>query len=238
MANPVKQFAQYFDHTNLSLSSSHDDIVRLCEEALEYNFYSVVVYPGDVYICKMTLDGSDVKIGTVIGFPHGRTLVDVKEAEIVLASKQGADEVDIVMDYTMLKAGHFDQACNEIRQLSRIAKLENLISKVIVETSELNDKEKLQALKICESSEVNFIKTSTGFSSHGALVEDVKLFSDHKEYIGVKASGGIKTLEQTVKMIKAGATRIGTSSTVSIMKEFSKKHTASNLLTLDDRRNN
>jgi len=238
MANPVKQFAKYFDHTNLSLSSTHDDIVKLCEEAVEHNFYSVVVYPGDLYICKMTLDGSNVKVGTVVGFPHGRTSTDAKEVEIVLAARHGADEVDIVMDYTMLRAGHFEQACNEVRQLSQVAKMENLISKVIVETSELSDKEKLQALKICESAEIDFIKTSTGFSSQGALVEDIELFSENKERIGIKASGGIKTLEQAVKMIKAGATRIGTSSTVSIVKEFEKKHTTSNLLTLKNRRDN
>jgi deoxyribose-phosphate aldolase len=222
--NAGTKLAKYFDHTNLNISSSCSDIYKLCEEAVHYEFYSVVVYPIHVCDCNMILDGTDVKVCTVVGFPHGRSDTETKELELVLAAEQGAHEIDVVMDHSMLRAQHEEQVSEEIRRLSDTAKRLGVVLKVIVETSELTDEQKLTALKICEDAEVGFIKTSTGFSSNGALVEDVRLFNSNKEYIQIKASGGIKTLEQASKFISAGATRLGSSSGVSIMEEFYSKY--------------
>ena len=180
----------------------------------------------------MCLEGSDIQVASVVGFPHGRTSVEAKEVEIVMSARQGADEVDIVMDYTMLKEGHYEQAINELRQLVQIAQLEKVTTKIIVETCELSDEQKIKALKLCEAAEADYIKTSTGFGAHGALVEDVELFNTNKAFIKIKASGGVKTLEQALKFIKAGASRIGTSSSVEIMKEFIEKNNTTNILTL------
>lgn len=219
-----KQLAKFFDHTNLNLSSTQDDIIKLCDEAKHYGFYSVVVYPIHVCECKMYLEGTDVKVTTVVGFPHGRSDTEIKEAELVIASQQGADEIDVVMDHSMLRSGNYDQVAEEIRRLSDAAKKENVVLKVIVETSELNDEEKIVALNICEEAEVPFIKTSTGFTLSGALVEDVELFKKNRTNIEIKASAGIKTLEKATKLISAGATRLGSSSSVEIIEEFIAKN--------------
>ena len=227
--------AKYFDHTNLRLSCSQLDVINLCEEAKKFGFCSVVIYPSFVCEAKMLLDDTEVKVCTVIGFPHGRSDTEIKEAEIVIAARQGADEVDVVMDHSLLKAGYPEMVSLEIRQLVDAAKREKVLLKVIVETSELNDKEKLAALTICEQSEAAFIKTSTGFTETGALVEDIKLFKDNREFIDIKASGGIKTLETAVKLINAGATRLGSSSSVQIMEEFMKKNN-NNVIDLKEKR--
>lgn len=238
MTIEAASLASRFDHTCLSLGGNANDIYKLCTEAKEHGFYSVMVYPTYVCECRMLLEGSDVKIGTVVGFPHGCSDTEVKEAEIVLAARQGADEVDIVINHQLLRSGHEEATEDEIRRLTDTAKLENLTVKFIVETAYLTDSEKIKTLYMCEKAAADFIKTSTGFAHEGALLEDIQLLNRERSNIKIKASGGIKTLEKASKFINAGADRLGASAGVKIMQEFYERYRGSNILSLPLGNNN
>lgn len=216
-----KELAGYFDHTNLSLSATPQDIITLCEEAANYHFKSVMVYPNNIVECVYLLGSGPVSIGTVVGFPHGRSSTESKQAEIVVAAEQGAKEVDIVIDYFLLKEEIYEAVEAEAAELVSLSKALDLTTKIIIETCELGTEAKLAALEICENVGADFIKTSTGFGKAGAQVEDIRLFATHRQKgIKIKASGGVKTLSQACELINAGADRIGTSGSASIMKEF------------------
>ena len=216
------QLASYLDSTNLRLDASAADIVALCREAVEHRFACVMIYPGSVPLAASELAGTDMKIGTVIGFPSGRFSTAAKAAEIDAMHAAGAHEVDIVMNYAALRDGDIKAVDTELRSLTQRAHGYGQLVKVIVETCYLDADEKIAALRLCEDAGVEFIKTSTGFGSAGAKAADIAAWATARRgAIRLKASGGIKTLADARAMIEAGATRLGTSSAASILRKFS-----------------
>lgn len=210
-------YNKLIDHTNLKQDAQEADIIKLCDEAKEHHFASVCVNPNYVSLCKERLAGSDVKVCTVIGFPLGQTTTTAKIDETKDAIFEGADEIDMVINVSWIKDKRYDKVLYEIQRLKRYC--HDRILKVILETCLLSDEEIVKACEIAKEAGADFVKTSTGFSKGGATVHAVELMrktvgSD----MGVKASGGIKTKEDMVKMVEAGASRIGTSSGVELVK--------------------
>ena len=207
---------KYIDHTNLKNTAILSDIEKLCNEAIEYDFASVCVYPYYVPVVYKLLKDSDVNVCTVIGFPSGMSTVDTKVYEAKDAVKNGASEIDMVINVAALKNRDYDYVRKEIEEI-RDAISGNVL-KVIIETCLLTKEEIKKMTEICNDTGVDFIKTSTGFSEYGARLEDVKLMNEYKnEKLQIKASGGIRDFETANSMINAGATRIGTSSGVRIV---------------------
>lgn len=211
------EYNRMIDHTLLAPDATREQIRKLCEEAKEYHFASVCVNPGWIRYCKEQLKGSDVKVCTVIGFPLGATLMASKISEAKESLFEGADELDMVINIGRLKDHDDNYVKTEIAELKKVAG--DHILKVIIETCLLNEEEKIRACKLSKEAGADFVKTSTGFSKGGATVADVKLMRETvgKE-MGVKASGGVKTKEDLVNMVEAGATRIGTSHGVDLVK--------------------
>jgi len=219
--NP-QQLASYLDATNLKLDASDAEICALCDEAAHAGYASVCIYPGSVSICSNILYSTPVKVCTVIGFPHGRSTVASMSAEIREAKENGADEVDIVMNYPALRSGERNYVAEQIQQVCEVARSSGLLTKIIVETCFLNESQKLNSLKICEAAGADFIKTSTGFGSGGATVDDVLLFNKNRiNGIKIKASGGIRKLADALAMIEAGAERLGVSAAGNLLAELS-----------------
>ncbi len=217
----LKEFSAYLDATNLKLDASDGEICALCDEAAEASYASVCVYPTSVSLCSNILYGTETGVCTVIGFPHGRSSLQAKKSEIKQAKENGATEVDIVLNYSALRAGEKSLASEEIIRLCEVARKQQLLTKIIVETCFLNEAQKLTALTICETAKADFIKTSTGFGSAGATVDDVSLFAANRTNgIQIKASGGIKNLSSAMKMVEAGATRLGVSAAAALVAEF------------------
>jgi deoxyribose-phosphate aldolase len=209
--------AKYIDHTLLKANASKDEIIKLCQEAREYSFASVCVNPANVALAAKLLEGCPVKVCTVIGFPLGATSSFVKAMETRDAVANGATEIDMVINVGALKSKDFELVKNDIARVVESAG-GNLV-KVILETSLLTDEEKIKACELSKLAGADFVKTSTGFSTSGATVEDIRLMRKTVgPDMGVKASGGIRDTETTMNMIKAGATRIGASASVSIVK--------------------
>ena len=205
--------AKYIDHTILKAFASKQDIEKLCAEAKEHGFASVCVNPCWVGYCAQLLKGSGVKVCTVIGFPLGANESETKAFEAALAIKQGAQEVDMVINIGAVKSGNWDLVKSDIQAVRDASK--GVILKVIIETSYLTDEEKKKVCKISADCGADFVKTSTGFSDAGAKAEDVKLMKQASG-IAVKASGGIRSKEDALKMIEAGASRLGTSAGIKI----------------------
>ncbi|ABP67895.1 deoxyribose-phosphate aldolase [Caldicellulosiruptor saccharolyticus DSM 8903] len=216
-----KEIAKFIDHTFLKSNATHADIKKLCDEALKYSFASVCVNPYYVKVCKEYLKDSPVKVATVVGFPLGATSMKTKIFEAKEAFEDGADEIDMVINIGALLEGNVDYVYEEIKNIVDIARgYKNKIVKVIIETSELSDQQKIEACKIVMDAGADFVKTSTGFSKSGAKYEDILLMRKVVgDKIKIKASGGIRTYEDALEMIEAGASRIGTSSGVAIVSE-------------------
>lgn len=208
------------DHTNLSPVLSSENLIRLCKEAIQYNFASVVVNPYYVNLANEFLNKvkSNTKICTVIGFPLGQNTSEIKRLEARQAILDGANELDMVINIAALKDGDFNVIENEINDLVSLS--ENITTKVIIETGLLSDEEKRDVCIIAKKSGVDYIKTSTGVNSRGATVEDIEFIKNIVPSMKIKASGGIKNLETAKEMISAGADRIGTSRAMSIIKEL------------------
>lgn len=208
---------KYVDHTLLKQESTEKEIIKLCKEAKEYNFKSVCVNPTWVKTSFDQLEGSDVLVCTVIGFPLGASTKEVKGFETKNAVENGAKEIDMVINVGKLKDCHYDYVLEDIKTV--VSNAQGLTVKVIIETCLLTEKEKIKASELAMLGGANFVKTSTGFSTGGATVEDVKLM---KSVVGanldVKASGGIRTPEDLKNMLEAGATRIGTSNGIKLLK--------------------
>ncbi len=214
----------YLDSTNLRLDATDADIRALCAEARHYGFASVMLYSGSVGLAAGLLAGCPVRVGTVIGFPHGRAPAAAKEAEIRAAAGAGAHEVDIVMNYPDLREGRRAGVLEELSRLAAVAREFRLLTKVIVETCYLDRAQKLAALAVCEDAGVDFIKTSTGFGAAGATLDAVRLFAEKRRgAIRITAAGGIKTLAQARALIDAGAERLGTSGAAALVREASGK---------------
>ena len=211
------KYNKLIDHTLLKQDASPEQIMKLCDEAKQFDFMSVCVNPAYVPLAASCLKDSDVKVCTVIGFPLGMNLTKTKVEEAVLAVKEGATEVDMVINVGMLKAGHDDYVKEEIFEIKQ-AVGRNIVLKVIIETCLLNDDEIVRACLAAKEAGADFVKTSTGFSTGGATVEAVKLMRKTVgPEMGVKASGGVRTHEDLIAMVEAGANRIGTSSGVKII---------------------
>lgn len=210
--------AKYIDYTLLKAQATSDDIKKLCDEAIEYGFASVCVNPCWVHDCKRYLEGSKVKICTVVGYPLGANDPSIKMKEAQTAIALGADEIDMVINIGMLKSGMIVSVMGEIIMVRSTST--DVILKVIIETCLLTDNEKIEACKLAKSAGADFIKTSTGMSTSGATCEDVALIREAVgPEMGVKASGGISTFIEATNMLMAGATRIGASKSVGIIKE-------------------
>lgn len=221
MTFTAAQLAAALDSTNLRLDASETDIGQLCREAAVHRFACVMLYPASVPLAARILAGTGLRIGTVIGFPSGRFSTEAKAAEITAAHRAGAHEVDIVMNYPALLAGHAAEVATEVSALTRLAHANGQLIKVIVETCFLDEACKRTALEICEAAGADFIKTSTGFGAAGAKVADIAAWAAaRKTGIALKASGGIKTLADARALIDAGATRLGTSNAAAIVAEF------------------
>lgn len=205
----------YIDYTNLRNTATKEDIEKLCKEAMEYHFASVCVSPYYVEYAKVLLEGSNVQVCTVVGFPQGFSTIQVKSYEAINAVENGADEIDMVINLSALKNKDYDYIKEEIEEVRD--SIDGKVLKVIIETCLLNDEEIIKMTEICNETYVNFIKTSTG-TLEGARIEDIELINKYRNNIlEIKASGGIKDYDTANEMIEAGATRIGTSHGVKIM---------------------
>ena len=210
--------AALIDHTILKPEATRNDVVKICREARQYGFASVCINPYWVPLVKAELAGSPVKVCSVVGFPLGATSTEAKVCETAAALRAGAQEIDMVINVGALRSGDTDAVKNDIQSVVRVAHQAGAIVKVILETALLDDTQKTVASKIARSVGADFVKTSTGFSTSGATVHDVALMrAAVGPNIGVKASGGIRTLQDVQAMTAAGATRIGASASVKIV---------------------
>lgn len=214
----MESIAKYIDHTLLKADAQKGEIEKLCSEAKEYSFASVCVNPTWVKLASELLKDTEVKVCTVIGFPLGATSSETKAFETKNAIENGATEVDMVINIGALKSGNIEAVERDIRAVVEAAKGQAL-SKVIIETSLLTEDEKVTACELSVKAGADFVKTSTGFSTGGATVEDISLMRKVVgPNVGVKASGGVRSALDAKKMIEAGATRIGASSGIAIVK--------------------
>jgi len=213
--------AKLIDHTLLKPEATRGDIKKLCDEARRFAFYSVCVNPTYVRQCREELRGTDVKVCCVVGFPLGAQPTQSKALEARTAIREGAREIDMVINIGALKSGDDDAVFKDIRGVVEACKDGRAVCKVILETALLAEGEKRRACRLAMRAGADFVKTSTGFSSGGATVEDIALMAEEvaPRRLGVKASGGVRTFADVLKMIAAGATRVGCSASVKIMEE-------------------
>ncbi len=216
--NLKEKLSSYIDHTILKPDAVQSEVKRICDEAKEYKFKSVCVNPVHVSYCSKELENSDVIVCAVIGFPLGANTTETKIAEAEQALKNGATELDMVINIGKLKDKDFNYVLNDISEIAKLTKQSKTLSKVIIETCLLTDAEKVAACLLAKEAKADFVKTSTGFSKAGATAEDIGLMRFIVgEQMGVKASGGIRTYDDAIKMIERGATRIGASASVQIV---------------------
>ncbi|MDR2040397.1 MAG: deoxyribose-phosphate aldolase [Bacteroidales bacterium] len=220
------QLAAMIDHTFLKAYGTAGDIEQLCSEAIEYQFSTVMVHPSEIDTCKQLLSGSSIRIGTVIGFPLGQNSTESKVFETRDAVDRGAVDIDMVINNRALQKGQFNTVIQEIESVVLVCKEHQAICKVILETCYLTDEEKEKVCRIAVDAGADYVKTSTGFGTGGATIEDIKLMRRVVgEQVGIKASGGIRDLTTALAMIKAGASRLGTSGSVSIVEAYRKLKT-------------
>jgi deoxyribose-phosphate aldolase len=209
---------QYIDHTALKAETNIKQIEKLCAEAKEYEFFSVCVNSYYVKKAAALLSGSNVKVCTVVGFPLGASTMETKRFEAMKACAEGAREIDMVINVSAIKSLDWQYVLDDMSSLAQVVHQQSGLLKVILETCLLTEEEKRKACELAVKANVDFVKTSTGFSTSGATVEDIKLMRSIVGTMGVKASGGIRDAETARKMIEAGATRLGTSASVEIVK--------------------
>ncbi|MCL7388146.1 MAG: deoxyribose-phosphate aldolase [Thaumarchaeota archaeon] len=212
-----RKLAKLIDHTDVRPIATDADIKRLCDEAVKYGFYAVCVQPYFVKLASRLLaDESGVKVCTVVGFPFGLNVTDVKVFEARKAIEDGAEELDVVMNISAVKSGSYDYLEDELNKIMNAA--EDAVVKLIIETGYLTVEEMRTVCEIAVKAGVDYIKTCTGFGPRGVSLDDVRLI---KEFtggkVGIKASGGIRTYEQAVSLIEAGATRLGTSRSLKVL---------------------
>lgn len=212
---------KYIDYTNLKNTSTKNDIEKLCKDAIKYKFQAVCIPPYYVELASSLLKDTNIEIDTVIGFPLGYQTTSTKEFEAIEATNNGATEIDMVININAVKNKDYDYIKKEIEDIRDA--IDGKTLKIIIETCYLTEQEIIKMTEICNETFVNFIKTSTGFGTRGASLEDISIINKYKnELLEIKASGGIKDYKQANSFIEAGATRIGTSCGVEIMKEETK----------------
>lgn len=220
----VEQLANMIDNTNLKAFADDAAFEKLCDEAKKYNFKMVAINPAQTVRCKKKLEGSPVHVGAAIGFPLGQTTLECKIFETKDAIEKGADEIDYVINVAELKNKNYDYIKKEMEEIVKICREAGKTSKVIFENCYLTDDEKRKVAEIAKEVKPDFIKTSTGFGTSGATVEDVKLMkSVVGDEVKVKAVGGIRDLKTALAMIEAGAERLGTSAGVAIVEEYNNQ---------------
>lgn len=228
------QLSQLIDHTNLKPDATTAMMEKLCQEAKNYHFKMVAINQVQSQLCAQLLKGTGVDIGAAISFPLGQTTIASKCFETQNAIENGATEIDYVINISELKAGNLHYIEDEMTQIVKICRQHNVISKVIFENCYLTDEEKIALCKIAVKVKPDFIKTSTGFGTSGATIEDVKLMKNQVgDAVKVKAAGGIRSADTFKKMIAAGAQRIGTSSGIAIIDELKQELAASNKDTIE-----
>lgn len=214
----ASDLARYIDHTLLKPEATYAQIAQLCEEARQYDFATVCVNPVNVRLCAQLLRGSEVGVCSVVGFPLGATPTKVKSYETQQAISDGATEIDMVMNIGALKSKDYDLVREDIAAVVRTCHNNGAICKVIIEAALLTDDEKIKACQLAKEAGADYVKTSTGFGPGGATLHDVMLMRQTVgPDIGIKAAGGIRTYQDAIAMLKAGATRIGASASVKIM---------------------
>jgi len=220
----VSELAAYFDHTQLKAYASAEDFKKLCDESMRYGFKMVAINSAPVKLCSELLKDSPVHVGAAIGFPLGQTTVACKVFETKQAIADGADEIDYVINVGEVKNGNYDYIADEMQQIVAACREKNVISKVIFENCYLTQDEIVKVAKIARQVKPDFVKTSTGFGTGGAVLADVKLM---KSVVGddvkVKAAGGIRDLETCLAIIEAGAERIGSTSGIDIVEAYKKQ---------------
>lgn len=220
----VEQLANMIDHTNLKAFADDAAFEKLCDEAKKYNFKMVAINPAQTVRCKKKLEGSPVHVGAAIGFPLGQTTLECKIFETKDAIEKWADEIDYVINVAELKNKNYDYIKKEMEEIVKICREAGKTSKVIFENCYLTDDEKRKVAEIAKEVKPDFIKTSTGFGTGGATVEDVKLMkSVVGDEVKVKAAGGIRDLKTALAMIEARAERLGTSAGVAIVEEYNNQ---------------
>lgn len=219
-----EQLAKMIDYTLLKPDATEDDIIKVCKEAMKYNFASICINPVYVSLTTKLLKGTAVKVCTVIGFPLGANMPEVKAFEAKNAIEKGAQEIDMVMNIGALKSGNYELVKKDMTAVIELAKERNVVMKVILECGFLTDEEKVTACKLAKEAGTDFVKTSTGFGPSGATIHDVKLLRKVVgSSIGVKAAGGIRSYEDALMLIKAGADRIGASAGVEIVEGLKER---------------
>ena len=220
----IDQLARFIDHTNLKPDASKKDIETLCTEAKEYHFKMVAINQTQSELCSNLLENTDINVGAAISFPLGQTTIDAKVAETQDAFKNGATEIDYVVNLTEVKEKNWNYIEEEMKRIVSLCRQNNIISKVIFENAYLVNEEIIALCEIAKKVKPDFIKTSTGFAPSGATFEDVKLMKEHVgDEVKVKAAGGIRDADTFKKMIACGAERIGTSSGISIIEALKKE---------------
>jgi deoxyribose-phosphate aldolase len=231
----VQDIANLMDHSNLQPQLTIADTIACCTMAKKYKCISCCVRPSDIEIVKKELEGTDIIITTVIGFPHGTCTTETKVFETKDALAKGADEVDMVLNIGRLKSGDYDYVEKDIKAVADAAHKGGVKLKVILENAYFTDEEKVVACKLCEKAGADFTKTSTGYAPSGSKIEDLKLMrANTKPEMQVKAAGGIRTLDDTLKVMAAGAVRVGTRSTEAILEEAVKREKEGTLVIPDE----
>jgi deoxyribose-phosphate aldolase len=225
MPAPADNLAATIDHTLLRPDCTEAQIVQLCQEARTHRFASACVPPYYVPVAARELSGSGVAVCTVIGFPLGYNSPRVKFREAEIALAEGATELDMVLNVSALKTGNLDAVRAEVEDLADLAEVNNALLKVIIETALITEAEIETAARLCAEAGAQFVKTSTGFASRGASVADVELLRRVlPDYVRIKASGGIRTREQALALLAAGADRLGTSNGLAILEDHEAPH--------------
>lgn len=220
----AEQLANMIDHTNLKAFADDAAFQKLCDEARQYHFKMVAINPAQTQRCKEKLSGCPVHVGAAIGFPLGQTTLECKVFETKDAIEKGADEIDYVINVAELKNKNYDYIKKEMEEIVAVCRNADVISKVIFENCYLTEEEKIKVAEIAKEVKPDFIKTSTGFGTGGAVVEDVALMkSVVGDQVKVKAAGGIRDLKTALAMVEAGAERLGTSAGVEIIEEYKKQ---------------
>ena len=230
----LDDLARLVDHTNLHPDATRADMEKLCDEAKRYHFKMVAINSVQSKLCSELLAGTDIDTGAAIGFPLGQTTIATKVFETKDALANGANEIDYVVNLTEVKAGNWDYIRDEMTQIVEVCREAGVPSKVIFENCLLTEDEKLGLCKVASEVLPDFVKTSTGFSTGGATVDDVKLMREHVDArVKVKAAGGIRTADAFLDMVRAGAERIGCSAGVPIIEELGRRMAAEGVDTIE-----
>lgn len=220
----AKELARYFDHTLLKAYATEEDFRAFCADCAAYGFAMAAINPAPVRLCKQLLEGTPVHVGAAVGFPLGQNTIETKLFETRDAIANGADEIDYVVNLTQLKAGNLDYVAREMDAIVSACREKGVLSKVIFENCYLTQQEKLALCAVAREVRPDFVKTSTGFGTGGATLEDVRLMLDHVgPDIRVKAAGGVRDLDTALTLIDMGVGRIGSTASIKIVEAFKAK---------------